>query len=113
MALALSGSRGETESEMTRVLKHRLARTEIDDANGKALAILNQYDPSRLLFWKPAAAKLMTANAVILTDRGGMIAKDYLTKLQASYAAEIFSNGTPASVNGWVSRKTERKIDKI
>ena len=43
MALALSGSRGETESEMTRVLKHRLARTEIDAATGQAIAILNQY----------------------------------------------------------------------
>ena len=113
MALALSGSRGDTESEMTRVLKHRLARTEIDDANGKALAILNQYGRRHFSFWKPTTAKLMTANAVMLAERGDMISKDYLARLQASYAAEVFRNVTPAAVNDWVSRKTEGKIDKI
>jgi serpin B len=113
MALALSGSRGETESEMTRVLKHRLARTEIDDANGKALAILNQYGRGYFSFWKPTAARLMTANAVMLAKHGDMISKDYLARLQASYAAEVFQNVTAAAVNDWVSRKTERKIDKI
>jgi leukocyte elastase inhibitor len=112
MALALSGSRGETEAEMARVLKHRLLRTEIDGANGKALAVLGQY--GRQPFpWTSGAAKLMTANAVMLTDRSGMISKDYLAGMKANYAAEIFRNADLGVVNDWVSRKTEGKIEKI
>src|SRR5207244_2461184 len=52
MALALSGARGETEAEMLRILKHRLSRAEIDDANGKAIAILNQYGRRPFFFAK-------------------------------------------------------------
>ena len=112
MALALSGSRGETEAEMARVLKHRLPRAEIDGANGKALAVLNQYG-RQPFSWKPGAAKLMTANAVMLTARGDGISKDYLAGVKANYAAEIFKNVNSVVVNDWVSRKTEGKIDKI
>jgi serpin B len=112
MALALSGSRGETEAEMARVLKHRLPRVEIDDANGKALAVLNQYGRGPFS-WKPGTDKLMTANAVILAGRGDGISKDYLATTAANYAAEIFRNASPAVINGWVSRKTEGKIESI
>jgi serpin B len=112
MALALSGSRGETEAEMARVLKHRLPRVEIDGANGKALAILIQYG-RRPFSWTPGTDKLMTANAVILARRGDGISKDYLATIAANYAAEIFRGASPAVINGWVSRKTEGKIESI
>src|SRR5690242_18578475 len=46
MAMALSGARGETESEMARVLRHTLSRAAIDKANASLLAILNGYDRS-------------------------------------------------------------------
>jgi serpin B len=111
MALALSGARGETEAEMLRILKHHLSRAEIDGANGKAIAILNQY--GRRPFFFPKAARLMTANAILLTDRGNLISNDYLARMKADYAAEIFRNATPVVINDWVSRKTEGKVEKI
>lgn len=46
MAMARTGARGPTESEMAAVLKHSLPRAQIDGANGKLLAILNGYDRS-------------------------------------------------------------------
>jgi serpin B len=46
MAMALSGARGETATEMTKVLKHRLQGAEIDAANAGVIAILNGYDRS-------------------------------------------------------------------
>ena len=113
MALALSGARGETEAEMIRVLRHSLSRTEVDSANGKALAILNQYGRSGSLFSKSSPTKLAVANAVMLAQRGDLISRDYLATAKADYAAEIFRNADIAAVNNWVSRKTEGKIDKI
>jgi len=46
MAMALAGARGNTETEMASVLKHKMPRPEIDAANAKLLAILNGYDKS-------------------------------------------------------------------
>jgi serpin B len=46
MAMVLSGARGETESEMARVLRHTLPRAAIDRANAGVLATLNGYDKS-------------------------------------------------------------------
>src|SRR5690349_9816499 len=44
MAMVLSGARGETESEMARVLRQTLPRVAIDRANASVLATLNGYD---------------------------------------------------------------------
>src|SRR5262249_16996194 len=46
MAMALAGARGETEREMIEVLQHSLVRGQINDANARAIAILNGYDKS-------------------------------------------------------------------
>src|SRR5215471_581387 len=46
MAMVLSGARGETESEMARVLRHTLTRSAIDKTNASLLATLNGYDRS-------------------------------------------------------------------
>ena len=46
MAMALAGARAETEREMIAVLQHSLARGPINDANARAIAILNGYDRS-------------------------------------------------------------------
>jgi serpin B len=46
MAMALSGARGNTETEMASALKHKMPRAEIDAANAKLLATLNGYDKS-------------------------------------------------------------------
>src|ERR1700736_1442993 len=44
MAMVLSGARGETAAEMSRVLRHTLSREAIDKANAGVLATLNGYD---------------------------------------------------------------------
>ena len=44
MAMALAGARGETEREMIAVLQHSLASGLVDDANARAIAVLNGYD---------------------------------------------------------------------
>jgi serpin B len=46
MAMVLAGARGETESEMARVLRQTLPRAAIDHANASVLATLNGYDKS-------------------------------------------------------------------
>jgi len=58
MAMALSGARTSTETEMLSVLKHKMSRLEIDAANGKLMAILNGYDRSALPPNCPAGMKL-------------------------------------------------------
>jgi serpin B len=113
MALALSGARGETEAEMIRMLRHSLARAEVDGANGQVLAILNEYGRSSSLFSKSSPTKLAAANAVMLAQRGDAISRDYVATAKAHYAAEIFRNADIGAVNNWVRRKTEGKIEKI
>ena len=48
MAMAFSGARGETETQMLAVLKHTLARSAIEAANARVLAALNGYDKSAI-----------------------------------------------------------------
>lgn len=112
MALALSGARGETASEMARTLRQQLPLAEVDGANGKALAIFDQYG-ARSSLSNPSRVKLTIANAVMLTQRGDLISSDYLAKARIHYAAEIFRDADVAAVNNWVSRRTEGKIEKI
>ena len=62
----------------------------------------------------PASARLLTANALMLTGaQGDLIAASYATLLKEKYDAEIFSNAGLDDVNGWVKRKTEGKIERI
>lgn len=61
----------------------------------------------------PPSAKLLSANALMLTKRGDLISKGYATLLRDKYAAEVFQNAGLAEINGWVNRKTEGKIGKI
>ncbi len=61
----------------------------------------------------PHSAKLAVANALMLTRSDSPVSNDYVSLLADKYAAEVFRNATLDSVNGWVARKTEGKIDKI
>ena len=61
----------------------------------------------------PPSAKLAVANALMLTKHGGLVSKDYAALLKDKYSAEVFENADLEQINGWVARKTERKIDKI
>jgi serpin B len=44
---------------------------------------------------------------------GGSVDKSYSALLKDRYAAEIFQNASLDTVNGWVRRRTEGKIEKI
>jgi serpin B len=61
----------------------------------------------------PASARILTANALMLTGLGDLIAPDYAALLKDKYGAEVFRNAGLDDVNGWVKRKTEGKIERI
>jgi serpin B len=108
MAMALTGARGDTEAEMARVLQLRLARADVDAANGALIKILNGYDRR-----EAPSAKLAVANALMLPGTGEKVGAGYRALVRDNYAADIFAGATLDDVNGWVSKKTEGKIDKI
>jgi serine protease inhibitor len=108
MAMALAGARGNTETEMAKVLQLHLSRADIDTANGDVLKVLNGYDKSA-----PPSARVVSANALMLPGKGAQVSAGYRALLQDRYAAEIFDGVKLEDVNGWVSRKTEGKIDKM
>jgi len=58
MAMVLAGARGETELQMTGVLRHALTRDDVAEANAKVLAILNGYDKSQALPVCPEGMRL-------------------------------------------------------
>jgi serpin B len=61
----------------------------------------------------PRSARLAVANALMLTQQGGLVSKSYQALLKDKYAADVFQNATLDDVNAWVGRKTEGKIDRI
>jgi serpin B len=61
----------------------------------------------------PPSARLLTANALMLPGQGDLISADYATLLRDRYQAEVFRNAGLDQINGWVSQKTEGKIEKI
>jgi serpin B len=61
----------------------------------------------------PPSAKLVVADALMLTGHGAVVSKDYVALLKDKYAAEVFEGAGLEQINGWVARKTEGKIDKI
>jgi serpin B len=149
MAMALAGARGETEREMTQVLRHSLPPADVHDASAGVLATLKGYDKSAVsplcppgmtlererCVAKPGAegfcefpaqragglcvaaarfapsAKLLVANALMLSKP--VVSQDYAALLKDKYAAEVFRGAGLDTVNGWVSKATEGKIDKI
>jgi serpin B len=61
----------------------------------------------------PPSARLLTANALMLTRRGDLVASDYVALLRDKYGAEVLHNVGLDDVNGWVKRKTQGKIERI
>ena len=59
------------------------------------------------------SARLLTANALMLTKRGDLVAADYAALLRDKYGAEVFRDAGLDDVNAWVERKTEGKIERI
>jgi len=61
----------------------------------------------------PRSTALMTANALMFSKFGELIAADYAALLRNQYGAELFHNATVDDVNDWVKRRTQGKIDGI
>ena len=152
MAMALSGARGDTASEMAGVLRQTLAPAAIDAAKGRLLAMLNGYDKSALPVrctnaamhfngqdceaplpasgacaagyadggrciapaHKTASATLKAANALMLLKQNGeLVATDYAALLEDKYHAQVFRGADLDTINRWVDRQTDGKIDRI
>jgi serpin B len=56
------------------------------------------------------SARILSANALMLQQRGDLISADYMAALKSKYAAEIFRNAGLDAINGWVAGKTDGKI---
>ncbi len=108
MAMVLSGARGETRTEMHRVLRHGLPAADIDPANARALAVLGADDGKAV-----PSATLRIANALMLVNAAATVAPVFEETMRTQYGSEIFKGATVDTVNSWVKDKTEGKIDKI
>ncbi|HUI94331.1 MAG TPA: serpin family protein [Xanthobacteraceae bacterium] len=62
----------------------------------------------------PASARFRAADALMLPRGGGVaISADYAALLKDKYFAELFRDADLGMINGWVSRQTEGKVDRI
>jgi serpin B len=62
----------------------------------------------------PPSATLKAANALMLLEpNGDMISGAYAARLTDKYGAQVFRNADLGEINGWVSRQTAGKIDKL
>jgi serpin B len=108
MAMARAGARGETERQITAVLKHTLALKATDAASAALLTILDGYGKS-----SDDPVTLRTANALMLTKHGHLIAQGYRALVHDKYSAAIHAGATLDDINGWVKERTEGRIDRI
>lgn len=116
MAMVLSGARGETQTEMHKLLRHPLPIAQIDAANAQALEGLAAYNAKTEAKTdaKPApTATLRIANALMLVNAAATVAPVFEETIRTQYGSEIFKGATLDTVNTWVKDKTESKIDKI
>jgi serpin B len=60
-----------------------------------------------------ASVQLRVANAVMLTRSDGAVSADYLAVLRRDFAAELLRGADLETVNAWVQKKTNGKIDSI
>jgi serpin B len=96
LAMRLQGERCETQPTAAGGCLFPASRS------GEVCVTTPRYAPS---------AKLLVANALMLA--GGEVAKDYALLLKQRYAAEVFQRASLDTVNGWVSQRTEGKVEKI
>lgn len=103
LGMTYAGARGNTAKEMAEALCFEADQAKLHlsfKALSRELAASAQQ----------SGQKLNIANALILT--GGDVSREFKAVAKDSYAAEIFG-GDLDSVNNWVKRKTEGKIERI
>jgi len=108
MAIVQSGARGETQTELHRVLRHRLPPAEVDAAHAQALAMLRAHSAEPV-----PSATLRIANGLMLVNAAATVAPEFQETIRTQYGAEIFKGATIDTVNTWVKDKTEGKIERI
>jgi serpin B len=110
MAMALSGARGATASEMAAVLHHTLSPVDVERAHAGWMAALGGSRTAAPTATPPVT--LVTANGLMVAN-GATVSPLFVAALRNNFAAEVLEHATVESVNGWVSRKTAGKIDRI
>ncbi|MEC9344162.1 MAG: serpin family protein, partial [Pseudomonadota bacterium] len=58
-------------------------------------------------------AAVTVANALHLANRGDLVAEAYRELLRTQFDAELFTGSDLAAINGWVSDRTQGRIDRI
>jgi serpin B len=109
LAMIYNGASGETQQAMATALElPGMSLPEINQANAALRAMLASADPK---------VQLNIANS--LWARNGLVFKpEFMQRNQEFYAAEVAeldfaAPNAPQTINGWVNRKTNGKINKI
>lgn len=103
LGMTYAGARGTTAKEMKSALHFSSDQSVLPPA----FKLLNRELAATV---KKTGQKLNIANALVLT--GGDVSGEFKTTLKNYFAAEIFAGGLD-TINGWVKRKTEGKIESI
>lgn len=106
MAMALSGARGDTETEMAEVLHQPPPREERDAANAALMETLGRFE-------KNDDITLAVANALALGPLGEMISPSFRDLITTRYGGELFQAQSVSPINAWVAEKTEGKIQEL
>jgi serpin B len=106
MTMAFSGSQGDTEKEMKRVLNHTISRERIDSANSRILDYMSRVQKGEDLV-------LSIANALSVPGDVGIVQEAFINLLNTKYRAELFTGQEVDPINAWVSKKTHGKIVNI
>jgi serpin B len=109
LAMVYNGADGETKQALARALElHQMSLEETNRANQQLKSALEKAD---------AKVQLQIANS-LWARKGVSFRPDFLERNREFYGAEVteldFNDpAAPATINGWVSRNTNGKIERI
>ncbi|MGH7600600.1 MAG: serpin family protein [bacterium] len=109
LAMIYNGASGETQQAMAKALEvSGMSLPDLNRANAALQAMLASSDPK---------VQLSIANS-LWARKGVTFKPEFIKRTQDFYAAEISDldftlPGAPATINKWVSQKTNGKIDEI
>jgi serpin B len=105
MDMAMAGACGETQEEMLRQLWHKpLTDIGVVNSNAEIQAYLSSATGNGVNF--------LSGNAMCVVDRK-FISDSYRQLLKDKFSAEVFDSVQIASLNSWVSKKTNGMIPEL
>jgi serpin B len=115
MAMTLLGASGDTEREMRQILRHKLEDRDLAQTHFLASNLIQtkQSAGASSNKAKEAGFLLKVANALALGPTGDQIAPNYIADLMVNFQAQVLGNATLASINQWVSERTDGRIEAI